>query len=347
MSKIQKTTALYKTPFSAAYWRDALAEVKDVKILVFTALMIAVRVAMKPLNLHLAPGLQINTAFLANAVACMVIGPVMAIPFAIITDTLGCIIFPQGPYFLPMVLPEIAGSLLFALLLYRAQPSSWRVILSRFLICFLVNVLLTSPLMVWYYSIYYPKSTYVLDIPRVIKNLFMFPLESLVLVLLLKALAPVTSRMGLTCAGGSKESLRFQKKDLAVLLVLFVLGTGFVFGYLTYHYNTTSLSASYDVSTRVERNQEMLTHLEGQEDLDPDATLTVVESAKKPFLGKEITYTVAVYAVKDGSAPTEAQWKYSKSKAAKDTALERVGTVTLVLTQEDDTLVSQSWAKVK
>ena len=29
MSKVQKSTAIYKTPFSAAYWRDAAAELKD------------------------------------------------------------------------------------------------------------------------------------------------------------------------------------------------------------------------------------------------------------------------------------------------------------------------------
>ncbi|MFR8332212.1 MAG: hypothetical protein ACLU9S_07495 [Oscillospiraceae bacterium] len=36
-----KSTALYQTPFSKAYWRDAALELKDTKILVFAALMIA------------------------------------------------------------------------------------------------------------------------------------------------------------------------------------------------------------------------------------------------------------------------------------------------------------------
>ena len=33
---------LYRTPFSRAYWRDALTDSKKVKILVFSALMVAV-----------------------------------------------------------------------------------------------------------------------------------------------------------------------------------------------------------------------------------------------------------------------------------------------------------------
>lgn len=37
---------LYRTPFSRAYWRDALTDSKKVKILVFSALMVAVCVAL-------------------------------------------------------------------------------------------------------------------------------------------------------------------------------------------------------------------------------------------------------------------------------------------------------------
>lgn len=77
MSK-NKSTTLYATPFSKAYWRDAAAELKDTKMLVFAALMIAVRVALKLVSIPLAPGLKINTAFLANALGAMVFGPVMA-----------------------------------------------------------------------------------------------------------------------------------------------------------------------------------------------------------------------------------------------------------------------------
>ena len=47
MTRLQKSKTLYAHPFSKAYWRDAAMELKDVRILVFTALMIALRVAMK------------------------------------------------------------------------------------------------------------------------------------------------------------------------------------------------------------------------------------------------------------------------------------------------------------
>ena len=41
MSNNQKSTALYPHPFSKAYWKDAAGELKDTRVLVFAALMIA------------------------------------------------------------------------------------------------------------------------------------------------------------------------------------------------------------------------------------------------------------------------------------------------------------------
>jgi len=120
MSKI-KSTAVYKHPFSAAYWRDAAAELKDTKMLVVTALMIALRVALKPLAIPLGPQLSIQTAMLATALGAMIFGPVMAIPAAMISDTVGFMIYPTGDYFLPFMLTEIASTMFYAIFLYRAE----------------------------------------------------------------------------------------------------------------------------------------------------------------------------------------------------------------------------------
>ena len=58
MSTRTKSTTLYPHPFSAAYWRDAAAELKDTKMLVVAALMTALRIALKPLAIPLGPQLR-------------------------------------------------------------------------------------------------------------------------------------------------------------------------------------------------------------------------------------------------------------------------------------------------
>ena len=79
MSRLQKSNTLYAHPFSKAYWRDAAAELKDTHMLVFAALMIALRLVMKQLAIPITPFLKINTAFFINALGAMVFGPVMAL----------------------------------------------------------------------------------------------------------------------------------------------------------------------------------------------------------------------------------------------------------------------------
>ena len=55
MTRTTKSRALYTTPFCKAYWRDAAAELKDIKMLVVTALMIALRIALKPFAIYIGP----------------------------------------------------------------------------------------------------------------------------------------------------------------------------------------------------------------------------------------------------------------------------------------------------
>ncbi len=329
MARQPKSTSLYKHPFSAAYWKDAATELKDTKMLVFAALMIALRVALKLARIPIAPNLYINTAFLANALGAMVFGPVVAVLAAIVSDLLGVIITGDlATYFPPMVLTEIAGSLTFALFLYRAKVGPTRVMLSRFCICFFVNVLLQTPLLMWYYLVYYGSSSYVLTVPSIIKNLFMFPLESVVLSLFLGVIQPITYRLKLTHA--VPADMKFTKRQVALLLVLVLIGGSCVTGYLKYHYDNTSVTTGYSAEEVVGMNHRLHDIVtEKSPEIGKENTVAVIEFAKKPFLGNDIQYTVAIYQVREGCELTEDMWSLKKTPASKHPDLERIATATV------------------
>ena len=357
MTRTQKSTALYPHPFSKAYWRDAAAELKDTRMLVVTALMVALRIALKPFAIYIGPQMAIQTATLATALGAMIFGPVVAIPAAIVSDTVGFMIYPTGDYFLPFVLTEIASTMFYALFLYRAKVTPTRVMLSRFCICFFVNVVLQQLIFAWQYTYMgNPEKAKdsimgMMTVARIFKNLFFFPIESVVITLFLKVLIPITSRAKLTY-GGSK-GLDFTKKQIVALVLLMVVGIGSSVGYLTYRYSSTSRSADYTAAQRVEANQTMTRLVLDKTDTwDDETVVCIVDSAYRPMFTDETDYTVAVY-VLDEAAFAEGQkansgysmdtlWGYSKSGPSKDKygSLVKVASASVVKNEKTGEILS-------
>ena len=357
MTKVQKSTNLYKTPFSAAYWRDAAAELKDTRMLVLTALMIALRVALKPLAIPLGPQLSIQTAMLATALGAMIYGPVVAIPAAIISDTVCFMIYPTGDYFLPFVLTEIASTLFYAIFLYRAKVTPSRVMLARFGICFFVNVVLQQFIYAWWYVyIGNPEQAKesilgMMTVARIFKNLAMFPIEAVVLTLFLRFLLPVCKRAKIIYCGDA--DMKFDKKQIVTLVCLILIGSVSAVSYLGYRYNTSSRSADYKTEERVEIQKAMAQLvLEETDDWDDKEVVCVVDSAHRGLFEKETDYTVAVYVLdeeafaagqaEDESYTMETLWKYSKSGPKKDKyqSLIKVASCDIVKNEETGEILS-------
>ncbi len=352
MARIQKSTTLYPHPFSKAYWRDAAAEMKDIKMLVVTALMVALRIALKPFAIYIGPQMAIQTATLATALGAMIFGPVVAFPAAIVSDTIGFMIFPSGDYFLPFMLTEIASTMIYALCLYRAKPTATRVILARFLICFVVNVVLQQFIFAWQYTYMgnpdKAKDSImgIMTMARIFKNLFFFPIESVVITLFLKVLLPITSRAKLTYGGST--GLDFTKKQIVALVLLMVVGAGSSVGYLHYYYNNNSITKDYSAEEVVEYNH--LVHdiiIEQKTDVPADNTVAVIEFATKPFFGTETTYDVALYQAKEGNVITDNMWSYKKTPASKDETLQRIATVTIVTDNKTGDVLSFAFNSVE
>ncbi len=227
---MQNNIKLFDRPFSKEYWKQAVSELKNTKALIFAALMIALRIALKSVSIYIAADLRISIEFLVNALGAMVFGPVVAIAGAAVSDTLGALLFPSGPYFFPFIFTEIAGSMVFALFFYRTRISVTKVILSRFCTNFFVNIVLQTPIMALYYQMMLGKTYKILNLPRMIKNLVLFPIESLLLVLFLRALIPSLKSLGYKVSDIS--NLHFTKKNIITLVILMIIGVAAVVAYV-------------------------------------------------------------------------------------------------------------------
>ena len=189
---------------------------------------------------------------------------------------------------------------------------------------------------------------------RIFKNLFFFPIESVVITLFLKVLIPITSRARLTYGGST--GLDFTRKQIVALALLMVVGVGSAVGYLTYRYNGTSRSADYTDAQRLEANMAM-TELVGANttEWDDETVICIVDSAFRPMFTQETDYTVSVYVLDgeafakgqqaDGSYTLQTLFSYSKSGPSKDPygSLVKVATAKVLKNEKTQEIVDFSW----
>ena len=182
---------MYRHPFSAAYWRAAAAELRDLRKLTFAALMIAACLILAKFKIPLGEGLSLSVTFLARALCAAVCGPVVSIVFGAAEDTLGFFLgSSNGPYFPGYMITTVSGCLVYALFFYRARVTIWRIILAK-LITNIQNVFLGSLWSAMLYSkgyIYYMTTS-------AWKNALYLPLQILLLVWILQAVLPMMHRM--------------------------------------------------------------------------------------------------------------------------------------------------------
>ena len=184
---------IFKTPFSRAYWQYAVRDSKKLRTLVFSALMVAACVALSYLkSVPVVNNIRVSWGFLARALCALVGGPVNALLFGFVEDTVSYFMNPTEGYNPFYILTTMLGVFTYALFLYRAEVTVLRVFLAK-LLTNVQNVFLQSlGSYLWYSS----KGYWALVGERAVKNAIMLPIQTVMLVALFAALLPVLHRMG-------------------------------------------------------------------------------------------------------------------------------------------------------
>lgn len=219
--------------FSAAYWKEAAANLKNPRMLVMAAMIVALRALCKMLEIKLAPGLNINVAALFNSVGAMVYGPVVGVVGAIVSDPLGYLLHPDGPYFLPFMLVDMSSSFIYGLFFWKRPLTVGRTMGAKFTINMVSNVMLTSAIMKWYYYIFFgvekAEAYNIINLTRVGKNLVMFPIEAIFITVIFGALAPALFRLRLI---PENPHLKLKWWHYVLVVFLTLLSIGLIFFYI-------------------------------------------------------------------------------------------------------------------
>ena len=219
--------------FSAAYWKEAAGNLKQPRMLALAAMIVALRAICKMVEITLAPGLNINVAGLFNSVGAMVYGPIVGVVGAIVSDPLGYLLHPDGPYFLPFMLVDMSSSFIFGLFFWKRPLSVGRAMGAKFTVNMVSNVVLTSLIMKWYYYIFFgvekAEAYNLINLVRIGKNLIMFPIEAIFITVVLGALAPALFRLRLI---PENPHLKLKWQHYALVAGLTLLSIGVVLFYV-------------------------------------------------------------------------------------------------------------------
>lgn len=190
---MQSSSALFGTfsPLTPAYWADARAQLKNVRMLTLAGIITAASIVLESFPIYLlGTSLKIYFSFLVISLGCYVYGPAVGILVGFANDTLGFLISSFGePYFPGYLITAMLSGLIYGTLLYRQRITVLRLVVVRLIINYGSNVLLGS---VWK-SMLYGKGYLYYATSGFIKNTTMLPIE----VFLMWAALTAADRMGL------------------------------------------------------------------------------------------------------------------------------------------------------
>ena len=188
--------------FSSRYWRAAVDQMKDTRMLTIAALIVALRIVVKFVKIPIAQGLSISLDAYVNSLGSVVYGPVIGLVVGLISDTLGCLLTGRmAEYFPPFALVEMMSSFLFGLFFWKRRIRISRALSAKFTVNLMCNIIMTSVFNKWMYFLYYglerAEAYNIINGVRIVKNLVMFPLEATIIVVVLSATLPMLTKMRL------------------------------------------------------------------------------------------------------------------------------------------------------
>lgn len=180
-------------------FRSSLSELKEIKCITVTGMLIALSVVIESFSIVLGTGLKINFAFLPLAAIGMLYGPMIGLISGFICDIAGFIIKPSGAFNPAFSLVIMLEGMIYGLFLYKIKFGKsffkeWNIskifILIKIIAARLtVNIFCYIGLNTYFIYIFgfMPKGialdTFITT--RTAKNLILLPIESIMLIAVL------------------------------------------------------------------------------------------------------------------------------------------------------------------
>ena len=151
---------------------DSFEELKNVRALSMTAMLLAIAVVLGFYTLQVTEFLKIGFAFLADEMTGMLFGPAVGGLMGAAADILKYIVKPTGPFFPGFTISGAVSGIIYGIVLYKKPVTLKRIALANGLVTVFVNIGLNT---LWL-QILYGKAFFAILPARALKEIVMYPI---------------------------------------------------------------------------------------------------------------------------------------------------------------------------
>lgn len=164
-------------------------ELKNTSAISITGMLIGISVVLSFLKIDISNLMQIGFTFLPIAAGGMLFGPTVGAIMGVASDILGYIARPSGFFFPGFTLNALIIGLIYGFFFYKKPVTLKSVILSSLTNTVIINLILTP---IWL-SIMYGNAYGVLVAARLLKTVVMFPIDTALLMMVLKLVEKINA----------------------------------------------------------------------------------------------------------------------------------------------------------
>ncbi len=178
--------------FIKTQFAESAKSLKRTQTLTTVGILLAIQMLLSSFGVfQLTESIKISLAHLALAPTAMLFGPVAAGIQGALSDFLGYLLKPTGPYFPGFTLTALLLGVIYGILLYRTKRSLWQIILARVIVALFVNIGLNT---VFLAMLYGPAQWAALPL-RAMKNLLQLPIDCVLLSAVCRTVARIPIKM--------------------------------------------------------------------------------------------------------------------------------------------------------
>lgn len=158
-------------------YSDSIRELKITHNMVICGFMAALAVVLSYVaSIEIGPYIRVGFSGIPNRIVEYLFGPIAGSLFGGMLDILKYILKPSGPFFFGFTFDAMLAGILYGSILYKKPIGLKRIVLAEFIVKLVVNCGFNT---LWI-SLLYGKGFFLLLPARMLKNLIMLPIDSVI-----------------------------------------------------------------------------------------------------------------------------------------------------------------------